>query len=1023
MIEIPLGLKQAIESGNTVLFLGAGIGHYLYDQDGNPAPDSAVLTQDLANHFSIDTDGSHDLSKISQIVQLRHGRTELETFLKKKLANLQPDKTLQYLLSLRWRAVYTTNFDTGIERAYELNDNPIQRPVTISITPDIVPYDARFDIPIYHLHGILFSVTEPKIIITGTDYARFLNHRKQLFSILKTDFATSTILYVGYSNQDPNWNMTLSEISAEFSPSPLSKSFRIAPNTESLEIEILKSKNIDTIECDLNAFVNALKLQVRSIDDQSNIYSSLRDSLPTDLMDAFETNEVAIGRFLSSWTYVNQTTFDENENIRDFLRGDLPNWGLIASNGYFKRDIEEPILDECLDYVTSDRDSPGVSFLLGSAGYGISTVMMALAVTLVKEEAGPVFFHKPGHPLLEGDILFASSIFPECPFFFVDNAADHVSALQSMIRQFRDSKKTVMFVLGERINEWRQSRARIGGQEFEIESLSDIEINKLIDYLEKHSALNALEPLRPELRFAAIKKNYRQELLVTMMEATEGKSFNAILEDEYRGIGSAFSRQLYLLVCCFHQHSTFIRDSLIAELLNTTLAELYENTKDSTEGVVIYECLDSYKGLYAARSRHRSIARVVWERCGDSIEKERLIHSALSSLNLNYTSDKVAFEHFIRSDRLVDSIQSLEGRIKFFDLSCQKDPESPYIRQHYARMLLRNGSSELALSQIDVALSLNSGIKILHHTRGLILLDLARNISSSEIARRRLTQSEASFRRGLTMGRKDEFFYQGLARLYFEWAKRAPSPEESAEYLSKAEEIISDGLARAYSKSSLWIESSNIQAFIGDKPSSLLALEKAIQVSPGSIVARYLLGRTYRKENRFEDAVTVLEPTIINHFDAFRSFVEYAISLAHITRNYEEPIAVLKLSTIYGYSDPRFIATLAGMLFMSEHFSEADEVFQESTKRNFLTPELNSIQFRPINFIDPSTPFRIPGKVIQVKAGYALIESDIYPTFLCLRSGFGKTIVKIGMDITFLPAFSAKGAIALSLKSIPENTN
>ena len=40
---------------------------------------------------------------------------------------------------------------------------------------------------------------------------------------------------------------------------------------------------------------------------------------------------------------------------------------------------------------------------------------------------------------------------------------------------------------------------------------------------------------------------------------------------------------------------------------------------------------------------------------------------------------------------------------------------------------------------------------------------------------------------------------------------------------------------------------------------------------------------------------------------------------------YSKPIALLKLSTLYGLSDPRFIATLGGMLFLDGEFTEAEE--------------------------------------------------------------------------------------------------
>ena len=268
----------------------------------------------------------------------------------------------------------------------------------------------------------------------------------------------------------------------------------------------------------------------------------LRSIIPSDLVKEFEENPAAIARLLSSWTYVNQAKFDEESNIHEFLRGDRPNWALIGKRQYFERDIEEQVYDELLDYATSTPKKTRLTVILGSAGYGITTLLMTLATKLVEEKAGPVLMLKPGFNILEGDIEYACSIFSEGVFFFVDNAADYSILLRTIIHRLRETKRPAMFVLGERINEWKQRRDRLTGNEFEIEPLSDPEIHRLIDCLRENSELNKLEHLNRELQFSAIKKGYKKELLVALKEATEGKGFDAIIEDEFRGIGNQLQK-------------------------------------------------------------------------------------------------------------------------------------------------------------------------------------------------------------------------------------------------------------------------------------------------------------------------------------------------------------------------------------------------------------------------------------------------------------------------------------------------
>ena len=229
MIEIPLSLQQAIESGKCVLFLGAGIGRHL-TTNGKPLPSGWELTQELCKKFDLEMKDSYELPLISRVVELQKGRKDLESYLHKRLSDAQPDDDLQWLLSLNWRSIYTTNYDEGIERAFSLNGNLRRQPVVYSLSQDIVDYDQRLEVPIIHLHGTLFGANKSNIVITSEDYVTYKEKRRMLFELLKRDAAISTILYVGYSNKDPNWNILITELQDEFAPKKIPNSYRVAPN-------------------------------------------------------------------------------------------------------------------------------------------------------------------------------------------------------------------------------------------------------------------------------------------------------------------------------------------------------------------------------------------------------------------------------------------------------------------------------------------------------------------------------------------------------------------------------------------------------------------------------------------------------------------------------------------------------------------------------------------------------------------------------------------------------------------------
>ena len=121
-------------------------------------------------------------------MELRKGRSELYGYLTKRLSSFEPTEPLKWLLGLRWQAIFTTNYDRLLQRTYEHLKNPVQTPVTISATAELVQYDPAVQPPIYHLHGCLFGTPKVRLLLTEDDYAEFREGRRMLFEILKLSF-------------------------------------------------------------------------------------------------------------------------------------------------------------------------------------------------------------------------------------------------------------------------------------------------------------------------------------------------------------------------------------------------------------------------------------------------------------------------------------------------------------------------------------------------------------------------------------------------------------------------------------------------------------------------------------------------------------------------------------------------------------------------------------------------------------------------------------------------------------------
>jgi tetratricopeptide (TPR) repeat protein len=1024
MALLPLGLRQVLESGDCVLFVGAGVGGHLHRPDGSKCPNAAELAQELTTHFSIDTT-STDLAKVAEIVEIRKGRPQLEAYLKRALANLEPDPIFQWLTSFHWRAIFTTNYDHAIERAYELNSNPPQTPISISITSQLEATDPRTQVPIFHLHGSLFDAPDSHVVITQTDYARYQAKRQMLWSRLKQEFATSVFLYLGYSSRDWNWQLVLDEITQEFYPSELPHSYRLDPYAEELDIEILKNRHVETIKTDLQTFRDAVLAELGEYKPDPEALSKYRTGIHQDLLPAFGKNPAALLRLLRSWTYVNGEDFAKTPNTKGFLLGDKPSWSLVGSDIAFRRDIEEDLWDdEILEFATSPGAKSRAIAILASAGYGITTVLMTLAARIVVQRIAPAFMLREGAEVHEGDVQFAGSLFPEqAVFFFVDDAREHANSLNLCLSQLRLGRSMCLLVLGERKNEWRTARSRVRAEEYEIQPLSDKEIDRLLDFLTREHALGKLEELARDYQFAIVKEKHEKQLLVAMREATEGYGFDVIIENEYRGIADGKSpttvnlpRDLYLIVCCFHQEGVLVRDRLLADILRIPLSDLHDEIGSSLDGLIFFEETDVSRGEYAARTRHRTIADVVWKKCGQISTKEYILQTAMERLNLSYRLDKVSFDKFVGNDDIVANFKTLDGKIRFFETACKREPNNPYSLQHFARMLLREKQTTLALAQIDLAIKMNDRLRVLHHTRGTILAELANTAENEDLGRKWMLQSETEFRLCVTMQARDHYGYQGLASLYLNWAKRVKSEDESADYLTKCEATIGEGLRNAREREVLWVLSAEVQKWLGNEPSRIEKLKKAVSESSASVVPSYLLGRAYRFQGKPEKTIEVLEPVIRSRFEEFRSYLEYVRAMIQLGEPYSKCAAVLSQCRLEGFSDPGYIGLLGGLLFMDGKFGEASKVFEESARQGFSFDERIAIQFAPRDPTDRSFPLRLAGRISTVRPNFVFIQTDKYPDFISRITRVDGVNLQKGMRVTFQPLFNAKGSYADHLR-------
>ena len=386
-MNIPYDLRQALETGNGVLFIGAGMGYNMVDSENNKIPDGTGLAQAIATRFSVPVDGSHDLAKIAEYVVIqKKGRTELKIFVKGILDSAHPDEYMKWIPTIKWKVIFTTNYDNCIQKAYDECANPVQNYITITHLSGFRDYIDKSQVPIIHLHGSLFDSDSNEIILTQSDYVNYIRRRRSLFEHLKQYMATSCILFTGYSHNDSNFQSIINDVAEEIAPHSLPQSYRIDPCTDDLSKTILESRKILTLPCTFSDFVKDARMQLELVSASRISYEHMSHSIPDIFRVVLESDPVSIVRLFTTWDYVNKLERLPAANVHDYVRGNKPSWEIVFNDKYFHRNIEDEIIYALLDYATDAKRRVQVCTVTGSAGYGISTLLMSLAKKVVTEK-------------------------------------------------------------------------------------------------------------------------------------------------------------------------------------------------------------------------------------------------------------------------------------------------------------------------------------------------------------------------------------------------------------------------------------------------------------------------------------------------------------------------------------------------------------------------------------------------------------------------------------------------------------
>jgi len=212
-------VQDALKNGHASVMIGAGFS--LNAQGGQRLPtwakliDSLLadlyLTEEARNSAKNRLGGTSGMLRLAEEYAAVRGRAQLDARLHELLPDagaVTPGDLHTKLLSLFWNDVFTTNYDTLLERALDADRGrltPVIKPrYQIVAAADDVPFSKRNGRPrLVKLHGSLRSGT--KLVVTEDDYRRYPADFAPLVNTVQQSMLENVFCLIGFSGDDPNF--------------------------------------------------------------------------------------------------------------------------------------------------------------------------------------------------------------------------------------------------------------------------------------------------------------------------------------------------------------------------------------------------------------------------------------------------------------------------------------------------------------------------------------------------------------------------------------------------------------------------------------------------------------------------------------------------------------------------------------------------------------------------------------------------------------------------------------------------
>jgi hypothetical protein len=1017
--EIRELITAHLRERTATLFLGAGINAGTTRSDGVEFPLAAELGQWICRDLLDDGNLKLPLDQAADIARYKLGEKPVNQYLFEQFGAYRPSAAHLSLVQLPWDVIYTTNYDLLVEQAAAHKSIvPAGTLKTIFSTSTELDAFSEADILYYKLHGSVdFANTdEGRLILTKEDYRFYERFRKPLFHRLERDLLSRTFVFIGYSLQDPNFQAILNDCREQLGAKTLPLSYAVRRDFSEVEATFWREKyNIQLIAGDSASFLSGLQRHwetsggrvVPFVERAAKVYTQVDSS-------------TRLSRIGSSFYRVVPADCTGASDPQLFFKGVEPSWADIRDHIAPARDEYWTIMEALFSDLIEPSASVSVYLVTGHAGTGKTTLVRSLAYDVAHDFASIVLVHIPDTPLdarVLGPLVGEGN--PERIIVIVHHAADYAKELERFAEDIKRLQLPVSIILEERRNQWHVAAStvarRLNAAEFELGSLSEGEIDRILSALTSANALGKLTGMSAAYQKQHFQALADKELLVALRELTSEGSFDQIVRDEYSHIPSALAQKAYVYVAALGQINLALRYANLISILDLDWNQLGKEILRPADGVLISgEVAGSsrHNASFCLRARHPVIASIIFaEAAKDDRDKFVIINDIISELDPGYPEDRRLLEEIVRRKEIVNTLASPENRRAIYDRLQAVLPGNAFVLQHRSILERDLGQPELAIKYAREAVAIERSNPVLLNTLGMALEFAARSLGDPLRRQAYLREAEKLFDDGIKRNPHDPYAYVGKANLLKQRIEDEPVEERRGVLKASALSLLEEAHEVTDESPIIGGQLAEFREELGEANEATKILRGALEKKPNDSRLRDLLIQFVMEQGRFADALKIAldgiqyDPTswrLLRH--AARLMIVLGKPVEAIKGHYEAAIRNRK-------GDVALAVELGAYLFINGRSSEAAVVFSQA--KDLPVPAYEKRRIREWWRDERGQRRVFTGRVKSIRSGTAValaVPENFDAFFWRTRSELSG--LRVGDDISFDVGFNAHGAIA-----------